>query len=104
MRRLLKEVASGAVEMKGDTSTLEDFSVLAKLGSENIRVVLPHDVVVVAPRALAAAVSDGISLKQNHVVRMQNGQSILGADKVRKHQQSSDKQQSLHGENSIVGK
>ena len=30
MRRLLKELASGA-EVKGDTSTLEDFSVLAKL-------------------------------------------------------------------------
>ena len=32
MRRLLKEVASGA-EVKGDTTTLEDFNVLAKLGS-----------------------------------------------------------------------
>ncbi len=31
MRRLLKEIASGALETKGDTSTLEDFSVLAKL-------------------------------------------------------------------------
>jgi acetyl-CoA synthetase len=31
MRRLLKEVASGALEPKGDTSTLEDLSVLAKL-------------------------------------------------------------------------
>jgi acetyl-CoA synthetase len=31
MRRLLKEVASGATEAKGDTSTLEDLSVLAKL-------------------------------------------------------------------------
>jgi acetyl-CoA synthetase len=31
MRRLLKEVASGSLETKGDTSTLEDFSVLAKL-------------------------------------------------------------------------
>jgi acetyl-CoA synthetase len=31
MRRLLKEIASGATETKGDTSTLEDFSVLAKL-------------------------------------------------------------------------
>ena len=30
MRRLLKEVASGG-EVKGDTTTLEDFSVLAKL-------------------------------------------------------------------------
>ncbi len=34
MRRLLKEVASGAVETTGDTSTLEDLSVLAKLGAE----------------------------------------------------------------------
>jgi acetyl-CoA synthetase len=34
MRRLLKEVASGAVDTKGDTSTLEDFSVLAKLRSD----------------------------------------------------------------------
>ena len=32
MRRLLKQVASG-VEIKGDTTTLEDLSVLAKLGS-----------------------------------------------------------------------
>jgi acetyl-CoA synthetase len=32
MRRLLKQVASG-VEIKGDTTTLEDFSVLAKIGS-----------------------------------------------------------------------
>ena len=31
MRRLLKDVASGALETKGDTSTLEDLSVLAKL-------------------------------------------------------------------------
>jgi acetyl-CoA synthetase len=31
MRRLLKEIASGAADTKGDTSTLEDFSVLAKL-------------------------------------------------------------------------
>jgi acetyl-CoA synthetase len=31
MRRLLKEVASGALETKGDTSTLEDLTVLAKL-------------------------------------------------------------------------
>jgi acetyl-CoA synthetase len=30
MRRLLKEVAGGG-EVKGDTTTLEDFSVLAKL-------------------------------------------------------------------------
>ena len=34
MRRLLKEVASGATETKGDTSTLEDYSVLAKLRSD----------------------------------------------------------------------
>jgi acetyl-CoA synthetase len=34
MRRLLKEVASGAVETKGDTSTLEDLSVLAKLRTD----------------------------------------------------------------------
>jgi acetyl-CoA synthetase len=34
MRRLLKEVASGATEMKGDTSTLEDYSVLAKLRAD----------------------------------------------------------------------
>ena len=32
MRRLLKEVAAGT-EIKGDTTTLEDFSVLAKLGA-----------------------------------------------------------------------
>ena len=32
MRRLLKQVASG-IEIKGDTTTLDDFSVLAKLGS-----------------------------------------------------------------------
>ncbi len=30
MRRLFKEIASGA-EVKGDTTTLEDFSVLARL-------------------------------------------------------------------------
>ena len=30
MRRLLKEVAAGG-EVKGDVTTLEDFSVLAKL-------------------------------------------------------------------------
>ena len=30
MRRLLKELAAGS-EIKGDTTTLEDFSVLAKL-------------------------------------------------------------------------
>jgi acetyl-CoA synthetase len=34
MRRLLKEIASGAAEMKGDTSTLEDFSVIAKLRAD----------------------------------------------------------------------
>jgi acetyl-CoA synthetase len=33
MRRLLREIASGS-EVKGDTTTLEDFSVLAKLASE----------------------------------------------------------------------
>jgi acetyl-CoA synthetase len=32
MRRLLKQIASG-VEIKGDTTTLEDLSVLTKLGS-----------------------------------------------------------------------
>jgi acetyl-CoA synthetase len=32
MRRLLKQVAAG-VEVKGDTTTLEDLSVLARLGS-----------------------------------------------------------------------
>ena len=30
MRRLLKQIASG-IEIKGDTTTLEDFAVLAKL-------------------------------------------------------------------------
>jgi acetyl-CoA synthetase len=34
MRRLLKEIASGATETKGDTSTLEDLSVLAKLRAD----------------------------------------------------------------------
>jgi acetyl-CoA synthetase len=34
MRRLLKEVASGQVETRGDTSTLEDLSVLAKLRAD----------------------------------------------------------------------
>jgi acetyl-CoA synthetase len=34
MRRLLKEIAAGATETKGDTSTLEDFSVLAKLRTD----------------------------------------------------------------------
>jgi acetyl-CoA synthetase len=34
MRRLLKEIAGGAVEAKGDTSTLEDLSVLAKLRAD----------------------------------------------------------------------
>ena len=33
MRRLLKEVASGT-ETKGDTTTLEDLSVLAKLRAD----------------------------------------------------------------------
>lgn len=33
MRRLLKEIAAGG-EVKGDTTTLEDFTVLAKLGSQ----------------------------------------------------------------------
>jgi len=32
MRRLLKEIAAGRT-VTGDTTTLEDFSVLAKLGS-----------------------------------------------------------------------
>ena len=31
MRRLLKQVAAGT-EIKGDTTTLEDFNVLSKLG------------------------------------------------------------------------
>ena len=34
MRRLLKEIASGSVDTKGDTSTLEDLSVLAKLRAD----------------------------------------------------------------------
>jgi acetyl-CoA synthetase len=34
MRRLLKELASGN-EIKGDTTTLEDFSVLAKLKEQD---------------------------------------------------------------------
>ena len=33
MRRLLRELAATG-EVKGDTTTLEDFSVLAKLGQE----------------------------------------------------------------------
>jgi acetyl-CoA synthetase len=33
MRRLLKQIAAGTTEIKGDTTTLEDFSVLAKLAS-----------------------------------------------------------------------
>ena len=33
MRRLLREIASGS-EVKGDTTTLEDFGVLAKLKEE----------------------------------------------------------------------
>jgi acetyl-CoA synthetase len=32
MRRLLKQVAAGT-EIKGDTTTLEDFNVLSRLGS-----------------------------------------------------------------------
>jgi len=32
MRRLLKQIASGT-EIKGDTTTLEDFNVLARLSS-----------------------------------------------------------------------
>jgi acetyl-CoA synthetase len=32
MRRLLKQIASG-MEIKGDTTTLEDLNVLAKLAS-----------------------------------------------------------------------
>jgi acetyl-CoA synthetase len=35
MRRLLKELAAGAKEAKGDTSTLEDFSVLAQLRADD---------------------------------------------------------------------
>jgi len=34
MRRILKEIASGR-EVKGDTTTLEDFSVVAALQSED---------------------------------------------------------------------
>ncbi len=34
MRRLLKDVAAGVVETRGDTSTLEDLSVLAKLRAD----------------------------------------------------------------------
>ena len=34
MRRLLKQIAGGG-EIKGDTTTLEDFSVLAKLGGND---------------------------------------------------------------------
>ncbi len=34
MRRLLKEIAAGAVELKGDTSTLEDFNAVAALRSD----------------------------------------------------------------------
>src|SRR5690349_22952275 len=36
MRRLLREIATNG-EVKGDTTTLEDFSVLAKLSSEEER-------------------------------------------------------------------
>jgi acetyl-CoA synthetase len=32
MRRLLKQIAAGT-EIKGDTTTLEDFSVLARISS-----------------------------------------------------------------------
>ncbi|MEW6302429.1 MAG: acetate--CoA ligase [Verrucomicrobiota bacterium] len=35
MRRLLKQIASGTTEIKGDTTTLEDFSVLAKLSQSD---------------------------------------------------------------------
>ena len=35
MRRLLKDIASGNEEIAGDTSTLEDFSVLAKLRGDD---------------------------------------------------------------------
>jgi len=35
MRRLLKEIASGKT-VTGDTTTLEDFSVLAKLSEEEV--------------------------------------------------------------------
>jgi acetyl-CoA synthetase len=34
MRRLLKQIASG-MEIKGDTTTLEDFNVLAKLSQSD---------------------------------------------------------------------
>jgi acetyl-CoA synthetase len=34
MRRILKEIAAGR-EVKGDTSTLEDFSVITALQSED---------------------------------------------------------------------
>ena len=34
MRRLLKQIAAGG-EIKGDTTTLEDFSVLAKLSQHD---------------------------------------------------------------------
>ncbi len=33
MRRLLKQIANGSTEIKGDTTTLEDINVLAKIGS-----------------------------------------------------------------------
>jgi acetyl-CoA synthetase len=33
MRRLLKQIATGNTEIKGDTTTLEDINVLAKIGS-----------------------------------------------------------------------
>jgi len=34
MRRLLKQIAAGG-EIKGDTTTLEDFSVVAKLAADD---------------------------------------------------------------------
>ena len=34
MRRLLKDIAAGKEEIAGDTSTLEDYSVLAKLRND----------------------------------------------------------------------
>jgi acetyl-CoA synthetase len=33
MRRLLKQIATGSTEIKGDTTTLEDINVLARIGS-----------------------------------------------------------------------
>jgi acetyl-CoA synthetase len=34
MRRLLKQIAAGNVEVSGDTSTLEDVSVIAQLSKD----------------------------------------------------------------------